>query len=281
MTAFSWRRKLAGGAARLLEGFGIAVAACPAGGQVTEALTMRRLVLAIAALSAAVAASGGATRAVVPGAGSWGRAVGVPGLGALNTGGDAQVTSVSCPSAANCAAGGYYAGHGSGGFVAAERNGVWGTAIQLPGLQALSAGNAEVLSVSCASAGNCAAGGYYFDRSLSENQQGFVAAERNGRWGKAISLRGLPALNEAGFERPLQVVVVPAGRAAARRGWSACRGQPGRHHDRGAGDRCGGHPPPGVTGQVHQIRSRTPSRGTRLRSGHHQPLARLDFLFPP
>ena len=41
--------------------------------------------------------------------GVWGKAIEVPGLAALNTGGDAVVNSVSCVSAGSCAAGGYYA----------------------------------------------------------------------------------------------------------------------------------------------------------------------------
>ena len=41
-------------------------------------------------------------------AGSWGRAIEAPGLGALNMGGSAGVDSVSCGSAGSCAAGGYY-----------------------------------------------------------------------------------------------------------------------------------------------------------------------------
>lgn len=45
-------------------------------------------------------------------------------------------------------------------FVASQNNGVWDTAIYVPGLPALNAGgNAAVGQVSCSSAGNCAAGG--------------------------------------------------------------------------------------------------------------------------
>jgi hypothetical protein len=137
--------------------------------------------------------------------GVWGTAIEVHGLGALNKGERAAVNSVSCGSAGNCAAGGAYAGgfvppRRSGrlhGFVAVERNGVWGTAIQVPGLAALNKrGDAFVTSVSCASAGNCAAGGYYTDRS--HHRQGFVAVERNGRWGTAIAVPGLRALNAGG-----------------------------------------------------------------------------------
>jgi hypothetical protein len=53
--------------------------------------------------------------------GVWGKAITVPGLSALNKGGNAGVTSVSCASAASCVAGGDYALIGRGyrfqGFV--------------------------------------------------------------------------------------------------------------------------------------------------------------------
>jgi len=114
--------------------------------------------------------------AVAGPAGSWGRAIAVPGLAALNTGGLAQVMSVSCASAGNCAAGGYYFTRKAGqGFVAVEQHGVWGRAIEVPGLAALYAGGvAEALPVSCASAGNCAAGGYYSETGRHLPFQGFV-----------------------------------------------------------------------------------------------------------
>jgi hypothetical protein len=65
--------------------------------------------------------------------------------------------------------------------VAVETNGVWGTAIEVPGLAALNKGAdpadgfAAAWSV-CAPAGGCAAGGTYADRN--GNRQGFVAVER-------------------------------------------------------------------------------------------------------
>jgi hypothetical protein len=40
--------------------------------------------------------------------GTWGKAEEVPGTAALNTGGYAGISSVSCTSASNCSAGGYY-----------------------------------------------------------------------------------------------------------------------------------------------------------------------------
>src|SRR5258708_15654722 len=96
--------------------------------------------------------------------GAWHAAIEVPGTGALNKGRVAGVSSVSCASAGNCTAGGFYA-DGSGhhqAFVASERDGAWHAAIEVPGTGALNKGReAGVASVSCAWAGNCAAGGHY------------------------------------------------------------------------------------------------------------------------
>jgi hypothetical protein len=112
--------------------------------------------------------------------GAWRKAVQVPGVAALNTVGDARVTSISCPSRGNCAAGGIY--HTGGGlFVVNEKNGVWGKAMKVPGAAALNVGrDASLTSVSCASTGNCAAGGRYKDGSA--HYQAYVVSEQNGRW---------------------------------------------------------------------------------------------------
>ena len=45
----------------------------------------------------------------------------------------------------------------------------------------------------CASAGNCAAGGFY--TNVPHHQQGLVVSEANGHWGTAIEVPGLGALN--------------------------------------------------------------------------------------
>jgi hypothetical protein len=161
--------------------------------------------------------------------GRWGKAIDVPGLAALNTYQEAQVTSVSCASAGNCAAGGYYTDrHGQQGFVAVERHGRWGRAIEVPGLGALNTGtggDAQVTSVSCASAGSCAAGGYYADGD--GHYQGFVAVERNGRWGKAIKVPGLAALNTGGNARVDSVSCASAGSCAAGGFYRSRHGQQG------------------------------------------------------
>ena len=148
--------------------------------------------------------------------GRWGQETGLPGLGALNAGGGAEVGSAWCAAAGYCAVGGYYtdkAGN-SQGFVAAERNGRWGQAIPVPGLAALNkGGDAQVNSVACASAGTCAAGGYYSEKD--GRTRGFAVLERNGRWGTAIQVPGLAALDKDG--RPTAVTsvsCVPAGGCA-------------------------------------------------------------------
>ena len=108
--------------------------------------------------------------------GTWGEARQVAAT--LNNGGPAEITSVSCGSAGNCLAGGYYtdrSGHLQA-FAASEQNGTWRNAIEVPGTGALNkGGNAVVASVSCGSAGHCLVGGSYQDRS--GNTQAFVVSQ--------------------------------------------------------------------------------------------------------
>ena len=64
--------------------------------------------LALAAAVPTLAVVGAAAaRTTVPG-GTWGSASEVPGLAALNAGGNAQISSMSCASVGNCGAGGSY-----------------------------------------------------------------------------------------------------------------------------------------------------------------------------
>src|SRR5208282_5094837 len=114
--------------------------------------------------------------------GSWGKAVEVPGSAALNLGASGGVNSVSCASAGNCAAVGYYRGAGGApqAFVVSENHGSWGTAIQVPGSAAF--GTTTFASVSCASAGNCAAAGYSGSASTDASFGALVVSEKNGTW---------------------------------------------------------------------------------------------------
>ena len=102
--------------------------------------------------------------------GVWGTAVEVPGSAALNLDDIARVASVSCPTTGYCEAGGVYddAANHTRAFVVTKKNGVWGTAIEVPGSATLGRGGfAAVSSISCATAGSCAAGGSYADKNGS------------------------------------------------------------------------------------------------------------------
>jgi hypothetical protein len=100
--------------------------------------------------------------------GRWRRAIGVPGLAALGRSG--AVSSVSCASAGSCTAIGLYSDRGGllQMFAVSQRHGRWGKAAEVPGLGALNPAGDQQYSVglsqvSCASAGSCAAGGFYTD----------------------------------------------------------------------------------------------------------------------
>jgi hypothetical protein len=156
--------------------------------------------------------------------GGWGAAQPVPGLAALNTGGNASVghDQMSCGSAGNCsAAGSYTAGTGpffdSRAFVVSQTNGSWGQAIPVTGAGVNAAGLALIQGLSCGAAGDCAAGGFYAQRSghPAAHEQAFVVTQTGGTWGKAQPVPGLPALNTGGQARINAVSCGAAGYCAA------------------------------------------------------------------
>ena len=149
--------------------------------------------------------------------GTWHSAHAIPGLGKLNPGGTSSARTVSCASPGNCAVGGFYETVDSidQAFVADERNGTWRPAIEVPGSGALNDGNrAQVLSISCPSAGNCTAGGFYEDATISFHA--FVADETNGQWGQVhaidVTVTGVTPINE---EQVTAVSCASAGNCAA------------------------------------------------------------------
>jgi hypothetical protein len=150
--------------------------------------------------------------------GVWKDAVEVPGV-TSRPGGDyfASVESVSCATPGNCAAGGSYdAKDAYQPFVVDEKNGVWGNAIEVPGSAALNRGHyAHLYSVSCATAGNCAAAGDYSDNRHAASGQAFVADERNGVWRKAIEVPGTATLNRGHSAAATSVSCGTAGNCAA------------------------------------------------------------------
>jgi len=180
--------------------------------------------------------------------GTWGHYQDLGELARINTGGLAEIDSMSCGSPGNCVGAGYYTNSsGRQAFFGHEISGSWfpaqivlhivppstattqscpasgacailGTSqdasghtqaftasvltgisqpIAIPNLVALNAGgNAGPTSVSCASAGNCVAGGYYTD--MTGAQDAFVAEEKGGTWGNAMPVPGSIALNAGG-----------------------------------------------------------------------------------
>jgi hypothetical protein len=150
--------------------------------------------------------------------GKWGTAEEVPGTAALNKGGDAGIVSVSCASAGDCSAGGYYSSSSTANtyqaFAVSETAGKWGPAEEVPGTAALNkGGNAEISSVSCASPGNCSAGGTY--SSSSKVYQAFVVTETGGKWGTAEEVPGTAALNKGGNAGITSVSCASAGNCSA------------------------------------------------------------------
>lgn len=119
--------------------------------------------------------------------GVWGHAQEL--AGALNDGGVAAVTSISCVRPGYCAAGGIVgvavdSGENAvlGGFVASEAHGTW-TAFGV-------AQAATVSSISCGSAGNCVAGG-----SAEFAPGDYIVTETSGTWGSAQPLPGTGTLS--------------------------------------------------------------------------------------
>ena len=99
------------------------------------------------------------------------------------------------------------------GVAAAAPGGTWGTAREVPGTAALNHFYAQVNSLSCASAGNCSAGGSYTDSSLYS--QAFVASEVNGTWHTAREVPGTAALNQGGQAAVNSVSCASAGNCAS------------------------------------------------------------------
>jgi hypothetical protein len=137
-----------------------------------------------AGLVLALGAAPGAHAAIAGGTWEPGQEV----AGALNVGGNAWASSVSCPSAGNCGAGGYYnskPGHQhTHAFVVNEVNGTWGSARPVP--EPAGEYDFDIMSVSCGSAGNCSAGGFAEVQRI--HAEAVVVNEVNGTWGTAEEL---------------------------------------------------------------------------------------------
>jgi len=122
----------------------------------------------------------------------------------LNVGGTALTNSVSCASDGNCVVVGHYT-DATGRwqpFFGEEKDGTWQNTSTVTGISALDVGHfSDLQSVSCASAGNCAAIGFYTD--ASGTGQVFTIDEVNGTWGSAAKL---PGPSNQGIFSPQSVV---------------------------------------------------------------------------
>lgn len=132
--------------------------------------------------------------------GVWGSAEEIPGLASISsTSLGLGQSFISCSSAGDCSAGGGLAAVLNGGYVRLaflvnETNGVWNDAFEVPGLANLSPGeSSSIRSISCASQGDCSAGGQY--QFENNDTLPFVVDESNGSWGQAESIPGLKQLN--------------------------------------------------------------------------------------
>jgi hypothetical protein len=121
--------------------------------------------------------------------GTWTQAVPATfGTGIQNANPEAQFESVSCSSARNCTAVGYFkdvAGDRQA-FTQTSTNGTWAEAVPSTfgaGVQNANP-DAELLSVSCSSAGNCTAAGWFKD--AAGDKQAFTQTSTGGNWAEAV-----------------------------------------------------------------------------------------------
>jgi hypothetical protein len=152
-------------------------------------------VMVFATCAAGVVGGGGTAaaglRTVASPGGGWGKGIEVPGIGALNSGGDAGVGQMSCSSPGNCTVGGFYtdrSGHQQA-VLASEASSRWGRARELPGLGHLNTlGYAELGGLACPSPGHCLAAGVF--RVTGGLWRAFAASQARGRWGQPVVLSG-------------------------------------------------------------------------------------------
>lgn len=113
-----------------------------------------------------------------------------------------SLISVSCSSAGNCSAGGYYGMYGKTGFpfVISETGGSWTAPARVttpPGGEGVVTwgGDQTITSVSCPSDGNCTAVGFYWDTNADSHL--LALREVGGTWGLAAAELA-PQVPEAG-----------------------------------------------------------------------------------
>lgn len=139
--------------------------------------------------------SDGSEFAVTDVNGTWNNAVAIAGMGGIG--------SLSCPANGDCVAGGAVSlGTRVGDNKAAvvtETNGTWGKPLIVPGLASVrGAQDSSINSVSCASTGNCTAGGdyrYLYKNMPDGGSTAFAVTELNGRWARLNFIPGVARLD--------------------------------------------------------------------------------------
>ena len=180
----------------------------------------RLTALAIATVAAGIALTAGPAAMAgalgTPPAGHWGNAQKVPGMAALNPGGNAGIQSISCDKPGECAAGGFTVGdsvthdHLFHDVLAVERGGTWRQARRVYGTDP-TVKSSLINSVSCAH-GSCAAGGWFTGSDSGEHA--FVVSEAKGTIGAPLEVPGTP-LTSGGTASVLAVSCADAGACAA------------------------------------------------------------------
>ncbi len=124
--------------------------------------------------------------------GTWATGVEVSLPAGAGTSPNVSLPSVSCVSAGNCTAVGFYTDSSSyrQGLLLTETSGTWAAISATLPANGRTSPSAVLLSVSCASATNCSAVGYYNDGSF--HRQGLLLTETAGTWATAVET-SLPA----------------------------------------------------------------------------------------
>ncbi len=119
---------------------------------------------------------------------------------ALNVGGAAQVTDISCPVAGSCTAVGAYSdGVALHTFVISQTDGTWGFPTEVPDFTTLASGDGNVMNIlACSSATTCVGVGNYLDHATSISQP-ILYSETNGVWSKPVEAGGAASLNPIGL----------------------------------------------------------------------------------
>jgi hypothetical protein len=139
--------------------------------------------------------------------GVWQSVEPVPGVPVRKIWEGGMVVSLSCPAAGDCAAGGLFTNYAKNqqALVAEESRGSWGDGRAVPGTIALNQGGAAITNaVSCATPGECAAGGIYSGPGYRIRV--FITSEDNGTWAQAEQVPGT-----AGSRQPyIDAIACPA-----------------------------------------------------------------------